>query len=282
MTMTPVRRLAIEASSGATDFGEYFTYFSFFLVVSALLLAVLFFRLGVEQRLRQIGILRAAGFTMATMRRLLLAEALVLAAAGSALGVVGRDRVRPADRATACARGGVAPSGRRCWTLHVSGLSLAIGGIAGVLAAAVCVFVSLAPSRDCHARALLTAQAIDRAGRPRTRDGARRRRLCIADSSSRRGAGDARRGFVTRSAQTGMFFGAGAALLVAVSVPVLGAGCARATASADRADGTGRSGGWASGARHFVRRAACCRPRSSRRRPSSSCRSMRSRRAGGE
>lgn len=47
----PARELALEASAGVTDFGEYFTYFSFFLVVSALLLASLFFRLGVEQRL---------------------------------------------------------------------------------------------------------------------------------------------------------------------------------------------------------------------------------------
>ena len=46
----PARALAIEASAGATDFGLYFIYFSFFLVVSALLLAGLFFRLGVEQR----------------------------------------------------------------------------------------------------------------------------------------------------------------------------------------------------------------------------------------
>ena len=65
MAMIPARQNALAASGGATDFGEYFTYFSFFLVVSALLLAVMFFRLGVEQRLRQIGILRASGFTIA-------------------------------------------------------------------------------------------------------------------------------------------------------------------------------------------------------------------------
>ena len=57
------RRLALDASRGATDFGEYFTYFSFFIVVAALLLVVLFFRLGIEQRLRQIGVLRATGYT---------------------------------------------------------------------------------------------------------------------------------------------------------------------------------------------------------------------------
>ena len=55
------RARALAASRGATDFGEYFTYFSFFLVASALLLAVLFFRLGVEQRAREVGLLRAVG-----------------------------------------------------------------------------------------------------------------------------------------------------------------------------------------------------------------------------
>ena len=55
----------LAASRGATDFGEYFVYFSFFLVVSALLLAALFFRLGVEQRAREVGLLRAVGFTHA-------------------------------------------------------------------------------------------------------------------------------------------------------------------------------------------------------------------------
>ena len=74
VVISPARTIALSASAGATDFGEYFTYFSFFLVVSALLLVVLFFKLGVEQRLRQMGILRASGFTMADIRRLTLGE----------------------------------------------------------------------------------------------------------------------------------------------------------------------------------------------------------------
>ncbi len=40
---------------------QYFVYFSFFLVVSALLLAALFFKLGVEQRAREVGLLRVGG-----------------------------------------------------------------------------------------------------------------------------------------------------------------------------------------------------------------------------
>jgi putative ABC transport system permease protein len=211
ITMSPVRRLAIEASSGATDFGEYFTYFSFFLVVSALLLTVLFFRLGVEQRLRQIGILRASGFTIAHVRRLLLAEALVLAAAGSALGVIG-----------AIAYGQLIVYGLRTWwsgavgttllELHVSVLSLAVGAAAGILAAALCVVLSLRAVARLSPRALLTAQAIDLPAAGAR--GARRARvlgIVLAVAGLVMLAG----GFISRAAQTGMFFGAGAALLVA-------------------------------------------------------------------
>jgi len=62
LTVTPVKAQALEAAQGATDFGEYFTYFSFFLMVSALLLTGLFFKLGIEQRTKEIGVLRALGF----------------------------------------------------------------------------------------------------------------------------------------------------------------------------------------------------------------------------
>ena len=62
MVVRDVRAAGLDASTGATDFGEYFVYFSFFLVVSALLLTSLFFKLGVEQRLREVGLLRAVGF----------------------------------------------------------------------------------------------------------------------------------------------------------------------------------------------------------------------------
>ena len=64
----------MEAARGATDFGEYFIYFSFFLVAGALLLASLFFKLGIEQRLREIGTLRAVGFSASVVRSLFLRE----------------------------------------------------------------------------------------------------------------------------------------------------------------------------------------------------------------
>jgi ABC-type lipoprotein release transport system permease subunit len=78
---------ALAAADGTTDFGEYFIYFSFFLVVSGLLLAGTFFALGVEQRAREMGLLMAVGYRQRDIRRLLLYEALLLAGLGSLIGM---------------------------------------------------------------------------------------------------------------------------------------------------------------------------------------------------
>ena len=153
--VAPVRARALNASVGATDFGEYFTYFSFFLVVSALLLASLFFRLGVEQRLREIGALQAFGFSRSRIRALFWYEASVLAVAGGALGAAG-----------AVGYAQVIMFGLRTWwvdavgttllRLHVTAEMLAAGAVGGVLAALVTIALSLRALRTASPRSLLT------------------------------------------------------------------------------------------------------------------------------
>jgi ABC-type antimicrobial peptide transport system permease subunit len=88
LVVQDVRTAAIQASQGATDFGEYFIYFSFFLVVSALLLAGMFFRFGIEQRLHEITTLRALGWSVADVRKLLLMESLGVGLVGSLVGCI--------------------------------------------------------------------------------------------------------------------------------------------------------------------------------------------------
>ena len=150
----PARELALEASAGVTDFGEYFTYFSFFLVVSALLLASLFFRLGVEQRLREIGALRALGFDERGVRRLFWAESAALSLAGGLLGAAG-----------AVGYAELIMWGLRTWwvdavgttllVLHVSPLALAAGIVGGMLAAVVSIAWSLRMVARATPRALI-------------------------------------------------------------------------------------------------------------------------------
>ena len=161
----PARALALEASVGATDFGEYFTYFSFFLVVSALLLASLFFRLGVEQRLKEIGMLRALGFPPARIRSVFWSEALILSAAGSLVGIAG-----------AVAYADVIMYGLRTWwvdavgttllTLHVSTGALLLGAIGGMLAAGVSIALTLKTLARATPRSLLAGSLPDWAGGP--------------------------------------------------------------------------------------------------------------------
>lgn len=84
-----VRQQGLEASRGATDFGLYFLYFSYFLLVSAFVLLALLYRLGVERRLREIGMLLACGWSPRRVSRNLLLEAAVVAAAGALAGALG-------------------------------------------------------------------------------------------------------------------------------------------------------------------------------------------------
>jgi putative ABC transport system permease protein len=211
LAVSAARQEALTASNGATDFGEYFTYFSFFIVVSALLLTVLFFRLGIEQRLRQIGVLRASGFTIGYLRRLLLGEAIVLAIIGSMIGVAGA-----VGYATIIMYGlrtwWVGAVGTSMLTLHVSAMPLALGAAGGIVAAALCVAWSLRSVGRLSPRRLLTTQSIEMDGSVPVKPGRSRMlgRLCGIAGSLMLIAG-----FVYRAAQTGMFFGAGAALLCA-------------------------------------------------------------------
>ncbi len=212
LAVRDVRADGLLASRGATDFGEYFLYFSFFLVVSALLLAVLFFRLGVEQRAREVGLLRALGFGPWQVRRLFVAEGAVIALTGSILGVGG-----------ALTYAWLVIAALRTWwfdavgttalTLHVAPWSLAIGAIGGLGAALVCIWWTLRALAHVSERALLAGQVSLDDPRPvRTRGRLARvsvATLLVVASALLIGAS------TDRVAQAGGFFGAGAALLVA-------------------------------------------------------------------
>ena len=77
------------AGEGSTDFGMLFLGFSCFLIVAALLLVGMMFRLSLDRRARETGLLLAVGWRRGTVRRLALAEGAILAAAGGVLGVAG-------------------------------------------------------------------------------------------------------------------------------------------------------------------------------------------------
>ena len=89
LVFQPVKARGLEAASGATDFSMLFIGFSLFLIVSALLLVGLLFRLNIEQRAKEIGILLSMGYTIRAIRWRLLKEGGILVGVGGLLGLIG-------------------------------------------------------------------------------------------------------------------------------------------------------------------------------------------------
>jgi ABC-type lipoprotein release transport system permease subunit len=87
LVFDPARQRALEASAGSTPFDWLFLGFSFFLIAAALLLIGLLFRLNLDRRGPEIGLLLATGQRRGRVRRLLLAEGAILTAVGAALGL---------------------------------------------------------------------------------------------------------------------------------------------------------------------------------------------------
>jgi ABC-type antimicrobial peptide transport system permease subunit len=88
LVFDPVRERALTAGANGNDFGGLFVGFSFFLIASALLLVGLLFRLNLDRRASEIGLLMATGFRRRTVFWLLLAEGAILAALGGVIGLV--------------------------------------------------------------------------------------------------------------------------------------------------------------------------------------------------
>lgn len=252
MSVRPVRAESLAAAGGSTDFGEYFVYFSFFLVASALLLAALFFRLGVEQRAREVGLLRAVGFSTPRVRRLFAAEGLFLAAIGSAIGMAG-----------AVGYGAAMMAGLRTWwsgavgttalTLHVSPLSLLAGALGAAAASVVCIWWTLRGLARLSERSLLAGSIRD--DDPSAGIGSRRR---FRGTSRAWAAVFAAAGFGLIAAAAakavdpaGAFFGAGASILIAcLCVLTWRLGAAPPPSAFGRrasTDGRSLAGGWSGG-----------------------------------
>lgn len=154
LRLSAVRTEALGAAEGATDFGQYFVFFSFFLLVSALLLMGLFFRLGVEQRYQEAGLLRALGFRPRMLARIFFLEGMTLAGAGAAAGSL-----------VAVLYAALILHGLRTWwidavgtrriSLHADVLPIASGAAAGLATALVVIALALRSLSKQSPRALL-------------------------------------------------------------------------------------------------------------------------------
>ena len=202
---------ALAASSGATDFSGLFIGFSMFLIASAAMLVTLLFRLGVERRSREIGLLLSTGQTVSTVRRLLLKEAALLTAAGCLIGIPG-----------AVGYGALMVYGLSTWwsdavggsylALHVTAPSLVGGAVGAFLLMLVSIWFSVRKLARLSPRSMLAGAAMDEAfaGGKKSSRARTTAWISAAAAFALLGVGATQGG----AAAAGAFFGVGGLLLV--------------------------------------------------------------------
>ncbi|MEE8583388.1 MAG: ABC transporter permease, partial [Acidobacteriota bacterium] len=201
---------ALQAAAGSTDFSGLFVGFSFFLILSAALLVGLLFRLGAEQRGREVGVLLSLGFPAAKVRRRFLLEGGLVALLGGLLGLAG-----------AVGYAWLMMAGLRTWwvaavgtpflQLHVQQQSLVIGFAASLLVVLLSILLAVRKLSKLPPPALLAGvtsldqeKGPSRASRWTARLSLLLAFLLLAASF-----------FVEAGLAAGIFFGVGACLLVA-------------------------------------------------------------------
>ncbi|MCY3760215.1 MAG: FtsX-like permease family protein, partial [Gemmatimonadetes bacterium] len=209
MSFIPVRERSLKAAEGATDFGGLFIGFSLFLIAAAAMLTGLLFRLGVEQRAREMGLLRAVGMPLARVRRRFLGEGLAVAALGGLLGTAG-----------AAAYAGLMMAGlRTLWrdavgtshlSLTVTPATLAIGCAASLIVAAAVVAWTVRSLGRLAPRALLAGEISRSFAGP-----GRGAFLFAAGAAVAALALSAAGSLASATAASGLFFASGALLLAA-------------------------------------------------------------------
>ncbi|HEY2839526.1 MAG TPA: FtsX-like permease family protein, partial [Pirellulales bacterium] len=208
----PVKMLALQASAGTTPFEFLFLGFSIFIIVAALALVAILFRLGVDARAREVGLLMAIGWPMARIRRALLAEGLLVATAGAAIGVllgIGYAWLMIVGLTTWWVAAITAPFLR----LHVVPATLPIGALAGVVTSGLVIYRAVARLRKSSVRSLLAGQT-EQPFNPARRPGMARwiapGGLVLALLTGLSAVG------LSGEAQAGAFFGSGFLVLVAL------------------------------------------------------------------
>ena len=209
-----VKADGLAAATGSTDFSALFVGFSLFLIVSAALLVGLLFRLGVEQRASEIGILLAAGYPTSTVRRRFMKEGGLIAGLGGLVGLGG-----------GVVYAWLLMAGLRTWwlaavgtpflTLHVNPLSLVLGYLIALVVVLFSIGWTVRQLGKIPVLALIAGGLGASRFSKRSLDAATRSRICAFASLGLALAVTIFALVSETTASAGLFFGSGVLLLIA-------------------------------------------------------------------
>ena len=157
MRLIPIRKNGLKASSGSTPFDGLFLALSMFVIASALILVTLLFRLTMQNRASEIGVLQAVGLPMKDVSGVWLREMALVCMGGAVLGVL-----------LGIGYAWLMVYGLRTWwvgaistpfiQLFVTPKSLLIGLFSGLLVCVLTVWWSLRSTRKMPVRGLLAGE----------------------------------------------------------------------------------------------------------------------------
>ncbi len=154
----PLKRRQLQASAGATPFDVLFLLLSMFIIAAAVMLISLLFRLGVEQRASELGLLAATGLTRWQVAKLMMGEAAVVALFGGVAGIL-LGTGYAALMILGLTTWWVGAISTPFLELHVTAQSLLIGLVSGVLISLATIAWRIWQTRKISARRLLSGQA---------------------------------------------------------------------------------------------------------------------------
>ncbi len=209
----PVRKQALEASSGTTPFGVLFLLFSVFLIASALLLVGLLVRLNIDRRAGEMGLLLATGWEHRRVRWLMLGEGTLLAVTGGLAGLGGALIYAWLMLKLLAAHW---PGGNSLnfLSLHVEPLSFIIGYASSLVVSVLTLFWATRVLSKLSPRSLLSGETTQTPGRADARPGWSRW-LIPAGVVGALALALTAKFLPSQEAQAGSFFGSGALLLTA-------------------------------------------------------------------
>lgn len=167
LAFLPIKQMGLDAAAGTTNFTGLFIGFSFFLIAAAELLVALMFRLGLERRVAEQGLLAAVGWPRQKVARLFLAETALVVVAGGLIGI-----------AVGVAYAMLMVHGLKTWWIGAIGtrhlfvsihpVSLLIGAVISIVTALAAVWWSLRSTRRFSVRQLLQG-SLDESAAGRTK-----------------------------------------------------------------------------------------------------------------
>lgn len=213
----PVKRLSLTAAEGTTPFAVLFLAFSMFIIGAALMLLAVLFKLGVDGRTTELGIVLAIGWRRHLARRMMLIEGACIALLGALVGI-----------AVGIAYAWLMLTGLKTWwlgaistpflELYVQPVSMVIGYASGVLVSLATIVWALRQTRQVPVRRLLTGQLEEdrfvRRGRRRRMPWLIGGLLASAVAMGVSGA------HLSDESQAGAFMGVGAMILAALLVGI--------------------------------------------------------------